>query len=34
MDVSIIVPVFNERDNVERLHAEIVAAMGPTGRSY
>ncbi len=27
MDVSVVVPILDERDNLERLHAEITAAM-------
>jgi glycosyltransferase involved in cell wall biosynthesis len=34
MDVSVIVPIFNERDNLRALHAEIVSALRSTGRSY
>ena len=32
--VSIVVPFYNERDNVGPLHAEIVRAMDPTGLSW
>ncbi|RMD81622.1 MAG: glycosyltransferase [Candidatus Dadabacteria bacterium] len=34
MDLSIVVPVYNERDNLEPLHREIRAAVEPLGRSY
>ena len=34
VDVSILVPVFDEADNLETLHGEIVAAVEPTGRSF
>jgi len=34
LDVSVIVPVFNERDSLEQLHEEIVRAVRETGRSY
>ncbi|GIW87534.1 MAG: glycosyl transferase [Isosphaeraceae bacterium] len=33
-DVSVLVPVFNEADNVEPLMAELTAALGPTGLDY
>jgi len=32
--LSIVVPLFNERENVEPLHAEIVAAMGGGGEDW
>lgn len=34
MDLSVVVPVFNEADNVDALHAEIVAALAPSGLEY
>lgn len=34
MDVSVIIPVFNERENLRPLHAELVEAMARLGRSY
>lgn len=34
VDLSIVVPVFNEEENLPLLHAELVAALGPLGRSY
>lgn len=34
IEVSVIVPVFNEADNVESLFAEIVAAMRKTKRAF
>ena len=34
MKVSVIVPIYNERDNVRPLHAELVAALRKTGHSY
>src|SRR5262245_36084620 len=34
MDVSLIVPVFNEQDNVQLLHEEISAAMKGIPRPY
>ena len=34
IDVSILVPVLDEADNLEKLHDEIVAAVKPTGRSF
>ena len=34
MDVSVIVPIFNERDSLEQLHAELVRALRTTRRSY
>lgn len=33
-DLSLIVPVFNERDNLPLLVGEIRSALGPTGRSW
>lgn len=34
VDLSIVVPVFNEEQNLPLLHAELVAALQPLGRSY
>jgi glycosyltransferase involved in cell wall biosynthesis len=34
LDVSVIVPIFNERDSLEQLHAELVRALRATNRSY
>jgi len=34
MDVSILVPIYNERDNLAQLHRELVAAMRRVDRSY
>jgi len=34
IDVSILVPVLDEADNLEKLHDEIVSAVEPTGRSF
>jgi glycosyltransferase involved in cell wall biosynthesis len=34
MDLSVIVPVFNERESLDALHQEIVAALVPLGLSY
>jgi len=31
MDISVVVPIYNERENLERLHEEIVAAMASLG---
>lgn len=33
-DLSVVVPVFNERDNLEPLVTEIVAALVPIGRAF
>ena len=33
-DVSIVVPVYDEEDNVGQLHREIAQAMEPTGRTW
>lgn len=32
--VSVILPVLNERDNLEALHAQLTAALKPLGREY
>ena len=34
MDLSVVVPLFNERDNVVPLHAELTRSMRALGRSY
>jgi len=34
LKLSIVVPFYNERDNVDALHREIVAALEPTGLSW
>ena len=34
MDLSIIIPVFNEADNVEDLCGKLRAALGAIGKSY
>ncbi|HSQ00409.1 MAG TPA: glycosyltransferase family 2 protein [Candidatus Dormibacteraeota bacterium] len=34
MDLSVVVPVFNEVENVEALHREIDAALAPSGLGY
>ena len=34
MDLSVVVPVHNEVDNVDGLHAELDAALRPTGLRY
>jgi glycosyltransferase involved in cell wall biosynthesis len=34
LDLSVLIPVFNEVDNVEPLHAELDAALGPLGLGY
>jgi glycosyltransferase involved in cell wall biosynthesis len=34
VDVSVVVPVYNERDNLAPLLDEIRAALAPTGRSF
>jgi glycosyltransferase involved in cell wall biosynthesis len=34
MDISIVVPLYNERDNLAPLHEELVKAMNMVGRSY
>jgi len=33
-DVSIVVPLYNEADNVEDLHRQLTAALEPSGRSF
>jgi glycosyltransferase involved in cell wall biosynthesis len=34
MDISVVVPLYNERDNLGPLHEELSRAMGAMGRSY
>jgi len=34
VDLSIVIPIYNEEDNIEPLMAEIAQAVGPLGRSY
>ena len=34
LDLSIVVPVYNEEESIPHLHAAIVAALDPTGRSW
>ncbi|MGD9764785.1 MAG: glycosyltransferase family 2 protein [Candidatus Binatia bacterium] len=34
MDLSVVVPVHNEADNVEGLHRELASALAPTGLAY
>jgi glycosyltransferase involved in cell wall biosynthesis len=34
MDVTIVVPLYNERDNLAPLHRELTQVMGGLGRSY
>ena len=34
MDISVIVPVFNEVENVERLCAKLHASLARLGRTY
>src|SRR5688500_7931783 len=34
MDLSIVVPIKDERDNLGPLHERITAAVAPLGRSY
>jgi len=34
IDLSIVVPVFNEEGNVKKLHAEIVAVLNKLGKTY
>jgi glycosyltransferase involved in cell wall biosynthesis len=34
MDLSIVIPLFNERDNLAPLHAELGAVLSATGRSF
>jgi glycosyltransferase involved in cell wall biosynthesis len=34
MDISVVVPLYNERDNLAPLHRELSRAVGAMGRSY
>ncbi len=34
MDISVVVPLYNERDNLAPLHGELSRALGAMGRSY
>lgn len=34
LDLSVLVPIYNEADNLRPLHDELSAALGPTGLSY
>ncbi|MGO9062892.1 MAG: glycosyltransferase family 2 protein [Candidatus Binataceae bacterium] len=34
MDLSVVIPVFNEQDSLRPLHQELVAALQPLGLSY
>ena len=34
MDLSIVVPLFNERDNLTPLHAELTHTLAELGRAY
>ncbi|HYL59770.1 MAG TPA: glycosyltransferase family 2 protein [Candidatus Acidoferrales bacterium] len=34
MDYSVVIPLYNERDNLAPLHAELSAVMAATGREY
>jgi glycosyltransferase involved in cell wall biosynthesis len=33
-DISVVIPVFNESENLEELHRELVAALESTGRAF
>lgn len=33
-EVSVVVPLYNEAENVDDLHGQLAAALDPTGRSY
>ncbi|HSD28767.1 MAG TPA: glycosyltransferase, partial [Vicinamibacteria bacterium] len=33
-DVSVVVPLYNEVDNVDDLHRQLTAALEPSGRSF
>ncbi len=34
MDLSIVIPLFNERDSLRPLHDELVRVLAPLGRAY
>src|SRR5712692_6649816 len=34
MDLSVVIPVYNEEESIEPLLDELFAALGPTGKSY
>ena len=34
MDLSVVIPIKDERDNLTRLHERCTAAVAPLGRSY
>src|SRR5688572_5819076 len=34
MDLSLVIPIKDERDNITRLHERCTAAVAPLGRSY
>lgn len=34
MDVSVVIPLFNERDNLAPLHAELACVLGAMGREF
>jgi GT2 family glycosyltransferase len=34
MDISVVLPIYNERDNIKPLLVEIEEALDPTGKSY
>jgi dolichol-phosphate mannosyltransferase len=34
LDLSIVVPIFNEEENVSALHREVVAALDTCGITY
>jgi dolichol-phosphate mannosyltransferase len=33
-DISVVIPVYNEEDNLPRLHERLIAALDPTGLAY
>ena len=33
-DISVVIPIFNEADNIERLHQRVAATLAQFGRSY
>jgi glycosyltransferase involved in cell wall biosynthesis len=34
MDLSVVIPIFNERDNIRPLFSELLEALAPIGRSF